>query len=89
MEANDDTEGQAAVQSDTDEVQSPATFTQNQKPSLTVKLPLHSSSQNLLTVKTIMKLMTRKNICILSLLQQVNPFEKTMNKETNYSNYNK
>ena len=43
METNDDTEGQAAVQSDTDEVQSPATFTQNQKPSLTVKLPLHSS----------------------------------------------
>ena len=43
MEANDDTEGQVAVISDTDEVQSPATFTQNQKPSLIVKLPLHTS----------------------------------------------
>ena len=42
MEANDDTEEQAAVPSDTDEIQSPATFTQNQKSSLIVKLPLHS-----------------------------------------------
>ena len=43
MEAKDDTEGQAAMPSDTDEVQSPANFTQNQKPSLAVTLPLHSS----------------------------------------------
>ena len=43
MEANDETEGQTALLSDTDEVQSPATFTQNQKPSIMVKLPLHSS----------------------------------------------
>ena len=43
MKANDDTEEQATVLSDTDEVQSPATFIQNQKPPLMVKLPLHSS----------------------------------------------
>ena len=43
MEANDDTEGQAAVLSDTDEVQSPGTSTQNQKPSQILKLLLHSS----------------------------------------------
>ena len=43
IEGNDDTEEQAAVLSDTDVVQSPTTFTQNQKPSLIVKLQLHSS----------------------------------------------
>ena len=68
MQTNDDIEGQAAVPSDTDEVQSPATFTQNQKPSLTKKRPLHSS----IPVKTITNLIMRKTTCILS-LSQVTP----------------
>ena len=42
-EAKNNTEGQATMRNDTDEVQPPATFTQNQKQSLTVKLPLQSS----------------------------------------------